>query len=87
MDDRGCTSCACGAPTPPSCAATTKLFSDMACGVKIATLPNDDACVTSMPVAAMVDVTQSGSAKCLPMGGAPSGAVAAVSHATICCSD
>ena len=85
MDDRGCAPCVCGAPTPPSCAATTTLFSDTACGVEIAKLPNDNACVASMPAAAMVAVTQSGSATCLPTGGAPTGAVAPVTQATICC--
>jgi hypothetical protein len=87
MDDRGCTPCACGAPALPSCAATTKLFSDIACGVKIATLPNDNACVTSLPDSAMVSLSQSGSAECPPMGGAPTGAVAPITQATICCSN
>ncbi len=87
MDDRACTPCACGAPAPPACAATTTLFSDVACGVQIASLPNDDACVTSTPAAAMVAFTESGSAACLPMGGAPTGAVAPISQATICCVD
>ncbi|MEO5729007.1 MAG: hypothetical protein ABI134_17630 [Byssovorax sp.] len=87
MDDRGCTPCACGAPAPPSCAAMTKLFSDTTCGTKIANLPNDNSCVTSMPAAALVTLTDSGSAKCLPMGGAPTGAVAPTTQATICCSD
>jgi hypothetical protein len=87
MDDRGCSPCACGAPALPSCTATTTLFSDIACGVQVAKLPNDNACVVSMPAAAMVALTESGSAKCLPEGGAPTGAVAPISQATICCSD
>lgn len=88
VDDRACSPCACGAPALPSCTATTTLFSDIACGTKIATLPNDNACVTSMPAAAMVALSpQSGSANCLPMGGAPTGAVAPTTQATICCSD
>lgn len=86
MDDRGCTPCACGAPTP-SCAATTTLFSDLACGAQIADLPNNNDCVTSLPAAAMTAVTGSGSADCLPKGGAPTGSAAAVSQATICCSE
>ena len=87
MDDRGCTPCTCGAPKLPSCAATTKLFSDIACGVKIATLPNDNACVTSLPASAMVSLSENGSAECLPTGGAPTGAVAPITEATICCSE
>ena len=87
MDDRACTPCACGTPAPPDCAATTTLFSDAACGVETASLPNDNACVTSTPAAAMVAFTGSGSAACLPTGGAPTGAVAPTSQATICCAD
>ena len=89
MDDRGCTPCACSAPELLSCTATTTLFSDIACGVQIASSSNDNSCVTSMPAAAMVAFTESGSgsAKCLPMGGAPTGAVATISQATICCLD
>jgi hypothetical protein len=85
MDDRGCTPCACGAPTPPSCAATTALFSDLDCGAQTANLPNNDSCVTTQPAAAIVAITGGGSAACLPEGGLPTGAAAPASQATICC--
>jgi hypothetical protein len=79
-DDRGCSPCACGAPAPASCAATTTLFGDDACSAQIASLPNDDSCVTSMPSSAIAAIVGGGTASCQPSGGTPTGAVTAVSQ-------
>lgn len=84
-DDRGCSPCACSAPASAPCAATTTLFDDAACGVQIASLPNDDTCVTSMPASAMVAISGGGTATCTPKGGTPSGAVTPTTQETICC--
>jgi hypothetical protein len=86
-DDRGCSPCACGAPALPSCAATTTLFSDDACGVQSTSSLNDGSCVTSMPASATAAVTGSGTADCAPQGSTPTGSVTIASQATICCSE
>ena len=57
------------------------------CGVEIASLPNDDGCTGSMPVAAMVAITGSGVVDCAPEGGTPTGAVTVVNQITVCCAE
>ncbi|MEP7126557.1 MAG: hypothetical protein ABJE95_36840 [Byssovorax sp.] len=84
IDTRGCGLCACGGASA-TCAAKTKVFSDGACGVPVAEVPNDGSCVDAAGGASIkVDVTKSGS--CPASGGAPQGSLKeGSSMTTVCC--
>lgn len=92
-DTRGCSPCACSAPTGSSCAGSVSVFKDDACGVPLPlTLPLDatgPSCHTVPPGTALGSkaagpVTYT-PGTCQPSGGEPQGSTAPAEPSTFCC--
>ena len=92
-DTRGCTSCACGAPTGSSCTATLSVFKDDLCSIP---LPLTDGigsnaayCFDVPPGVALGSKTVTGltfqPGTCMPSGGQATGSVDPSGPSTFCC--
>ena len=84
IDTRGCSICTCGGGSA-TCSATTTVYSDGACAVSVADVPNDGSCVDAAGGASIkLTVTKSGS--CPADGGKPQGQLQeGPSMTTVCC--
>lgn len=83
-DTRGCSPCACGAPSA-QCTATSTIYPSGNCAGAPVDVPNDGSCV---PVqnAGSVKVTVNASASCPASGGAPTGTITESGVITsVCC--
>jgi hypothetical protein len=85
-DERSCTPCACGAPGPATCAVTTALYSDPACGSHVADITMVGTCVHESGIGSVQATTSpSGSPTCAAGGGQPTGSVVTTPAVTVCC--
>jgi hypothetical protein len=83
-DTRGCSACGCG-NAAATCTATTTVYSDDACATALATVPNNNSCVTAT-VGQSITVARTTIGSCPASGGNPTGDVdLGPNRLTVCC--
>jgi len=83
-DTRGCSACSCG-DTVATCTATTTVYADGGCLTDIATVPNNNTCVTAT-AGASITTAKTTAGSCPASGGQPTGDVdLGPDRLTVCC--